>query len=121
MTTETQQPSAREAQLADRIDQLIGWAKVGQRPGYPAKARYYELKAENADRLRDDILKVIRELGSPTLEALRQQVQQARDTHYELACDHSEMAGHEVQEAREFGRVAAYDEVLALLAAPEGE
>lgn len=52
-----------EGRLAVRIDQLLGWAKTGQEPEYPAPAEYYTLKAENADRLRDDILAVVRELG----------------------------------------------------------
>lgn len=57
--------------------------------------------------------------GHPaTLDSLRQQVQQARDIHYEQACEHGE-AGQQVAEARAYGRVAAYDEVLAYLAAPE--
>ena len=28
----------RESNLAGRIDQLIGWAKCGQRPEFPARA-----------------------------------------------------------------------------------
>lgn len=57
------------AQLGPRIDQLIGWAKVGQEPEYPARASYYTLKAENADRMRDDILKVVDEVTPAAVRA----------------------------------------------------
>jgi hypothetical protein len=63
----------------------------------------------------DGIAAAERKSLAMTLEALRQQVQQERDLYYEQACEHSEMAGHEVQEARAAGRVAAYDELLAIL------
>jgi len=59
----------RASRLAGRIDQLIGWAKSGQRPEYPARAKIYILEAENADRLRNDIIDVIvAELGDPDAE-----------------------------------------------------
>ena len=46
---------------------------------------------------------------------LRATVKCQRDTHYELACDHGEMPGHEKQEERAYGRVEAYDAVLAMM------
>jgi hypothetical protein len=44
--------------------------------------------------------------------ALRADIKRDRDTYYEQAADHGELAGHEPQEARAFGRVEAYDSVL---------
>jgi hypothetical protein len=56
----------RTSRLAGRIDQLIGWAKSGQRPEYPARAELYILDAENTDSLRNDIINVIvAELSDP--------------------------------------------------------
>jgi hypothetical protein len=42
--------------LGNRIEQLIGWAKDGQRPEYPAKPRLYILDAGKTDQLVTDIL-----------------------------------------------------------------
>jgi hypothetical protein len=53
-----------------------------------------------------------------TLGGVAEEVQDLRNTHYEQACEHSEMAGHEQQEERAFGRVEAYDEILRLTGAP---
>jgi hypothetical protein len=47
----------RDLQLAGRIDQIIGWAKVGR------SSRYYTMTAENVDRMCDDIIGALRSLG----------------------------------------------------------
>jgi hypothetical protein len=49
------------------------------------------------------------------LQALRQQVQQARDTYYSYALDAGEHGGHERQEALYYARVEVCDEVLGML------
>jgi hypothetical protein len=48
---------ARRQEIARRIDQIIGWAKAGERAG--AGADYYLMDKENVDRMRDDILTAI--------------------------------------------------------------
>jgi hypothetical protein len=53
------------------------------------------------------------------LQALREQVQQARNDYYEQALGHGELTGHEEQEARTYGRVEMCDEVLGWLAEAE--
>lgn len=45
------------AELASRIDQLLGWAKANK------TREYYVMRIENVDRLSEDILKVVQELG----------------------------------------------------------
>ena len=52
------------------------------------------------------------------LDSLREQVRQARSDYYEQALGHGEKAGHEEQEARAYGRVEAYDDVLRMLDGP---
>lgn len=95
------------------------WVLVSQLPGQEAVRRYgadpEALKPEAGDLLAE----FAASLGAIFPAGLRKQVQQDRDTYYEQACEHSEMAGHEVQEARASGRVAAYDEVLRMLAGDE--
>lgn len=55
-------------------------------------------------------------------DALRQQVQQARNDYHEAGCDHSDMTGHGAQEERAWGAVQALDEVLGWLAeSPAGQ
>jgi hypothetical protein len=61
--TETGTWTAAEGKLAGRIDQLIGWAKANK------TREYYWLAIENADRLRDDILAVVAELGGLAADA----------------------------------------------------
>ena len=46
-----------DLRLAGRIDQIIGWAKVGR------NSRYYTMTAENVDRMRDDIIRALHSLG----------------------------------------------------------
>jgi hypothetical protein len=46
-----------DLQLAGRIDQIIGWAKVGR------NSRYYTMTAENVDSMRDDIIRALHSLG----------------------------------------------------------
>ena len=48
-------------------------------------------------------------------------VKEQRGTYDEQAADHSEMPGHEAQEGRCYGRVEAYDEVLAAMDSAEQE
>lgn len=55
--------SDQELRLACRIDQLLGWAKVGQRPEHSTRPEYYTLKGANTDALRNDIISAVRELG----------------------------------------------------------
>ena len=53
--------------------------------------------------------------------ALRATIKQDRDGYYEQACDHSEMAGHDAQEERAFGRVDECDDILAAMDRAEKE
>ena len=52
---------------------------------------------------------------------LRATIKQDRDGYYEQACDHSEMAGHDAQEERAFGRVDECDDILAAMDRAEKE
>jgi hypothetical protein len=48
-------------------------------------------------------------------------VKEQRGIYDEQAADHGEMTGHEAQEERAYGRVEAYDEVLAYMDSAEKE
>ena len=67
-----------------------------------------------ASRRRDDT-------GPDRWQALRSEIQRDRDGYYEQACDHSEMAGHDAQEERAFGRVEECDDILAAMDRAEKE
>ena len=49
----------------------------------------------------------------------RADVKRDRDLFNEQAAEHGEMTGHEAQEERAYGRVEAYDEVLAYMDSAE--
>lgn len=52
-----------EWELANRIDQLIGWAKAG-------KARdNYLIDIDNVDRMREDLIAIVRDCGFSRLAA----------------------------------------------------
>lgn len=85
--------------------------------------RQYESQYEAGHLTWEDFASDATAVLAAGLGALRQQVQQARKDYYDQAIGHGELTGHDEQEARAFGRVEAYDEVLGWLAgtATEGE
>jgi hypothetical protein len=93
--------------IADRIDQIIGWAKAGK------SGAFYLMDRENVDTMRDDILRVVASATSDPLTGLRAEIRRLRTS----ADDHANDLADEGKDAeRAFGRVEAYDAVLKLMA-----
>ena len=69
----------------------------------------------------DRIVRHPEDAGGDGWAEFRATAKRDRDLYYEQACGHGEMTGHEAQEERAYGRVLAYDEVLAAMDRTEQE
>lgn len=78
----------------------------------PTLAEQTAQTARDVDEVRGNPGRYFRP-GTPS--SLRERVAQARADYYEQAIGHGELTVPEVQEAEAYGRVRAYDEVLAMI------
>ena len=73
----------------------------------------------------DEMDRLLREISmAPTRwrwDEFRRAIKRDRDLYYEQATGHGDLSGHEAQEERAYGRVLAYDEVLAAMDRTEQE
>lgn len=83
-----------------------GHAVMVERDGSQFAVRVERLPARTAD---------VPKTPGQCWAALREHIKQERAAQNDIACDHSELTGHEQQEERAFGRVEAYDEMLATM------